>query len=790
MVQFRHLLCHDDERRAALRLRNGVYGVDFVEVRTEPLADNQRALELHFQDKANESLDQILDALDQRPERFLLTGGVRVRNPRVISATRQANVIELRVGEPGDFSNYRLRVDHPQMDPVFAEVEFSFKAGCPSPFDCRPKSACEHQAPEDPAIDYQARDYASFRQALLDRITLTNPEWRERSPADLGITVLELLAYAADRLSYHQDAVATEAYLETATQRISVRRHARLIDYRMHDGLSARAFVHFISATSGEIPAGVQILTRLTDSLRGKPAPHPATIPSTDAADAAELAAVVFESEQPLRVDPGLNEIPLVTWGRKDCCLPVGATSVDLVGPRNFKPGDLMLLEEVRGTASAAAPVDRTHRQVVRLVAVSPIIDPLDQAVHTRVTWDAADALAIPFRVSLPADDGTVVDGVTVARGNMVIVHQGHRREVELSDVDRQIRLAEGPVSHWPSSGATEPVAILRQTDPRKGSAAVKISQWKQVESMLDSDAADSHFVVEIDNTGRAVLRFGDGVAGRAVATGPGSTPLDVVYHVGLGPGGNVASDSLAHVIEPVNLTDFPVVTGVRNPLPGWGGAAPEPLEQVRLTAPAALRQGLERAVTEADYAEAAERMPEVSHAVATFRWTGSWRTVFLAIDPVGGAELTPQLRQRIATWVGRFVQAGYDLKITDPVYVPLEIEVHVCTADTHFRAQVLQSLLRELGTGQLAGGRPAFFHPDRFTFGQPLYLSQLSATLAAVPGVRSAKIVRLQRFGKAANNELESGAVRVGRTEIIRCDNDPNFVERGVLRLRMEGGK
>src|SRR5439155_578231 len=53
----------------------------------------------------------------------------------------------------------------------------------------------------------------------------------------------ELLAYVGDHLSYYQDAVATEAYLDTARQRISVRRHARLMDYHMHEGCNARAWV-------------------------------------------------------------------------------------------------------------------------------------------------------------------------------------------------------------------------------------------------------------------------------------------------------------------------------------------------------------------------------------------------------------------------------------------------------------------------------------------------------------------------------------------------------------------
>ena len=59
----------------------------------------------------------------------------------------------------------------------------------------------------------------------------------------LGIALVELFAYAGDHLSYYQDAVGTEAYLDTARRRTSVRRHVRLVDYPMHDGCNARAWV-------------------------------------------------------------------------------------------------------------------------------------------------------------------------------------------------------------------------------------------------------------------------------------------------------------------------------------------------------------------------------------------------------------------------------------------------------------------------------------------------------------------------------------------------------------------
>lgn len=102
-----------------------------------------------------------------------------------------------------------------------------------------------------------------------------------------------------------------------------------------------------------------------------------------------------------------------------------------------------------------------------------------------------------------------------------------------------------------------------------------------------------------------------------------------------MGTNANVGADALVHVINPGNVIGFPTLTALRNPLPAWGGTDPQPLEQVKLLAPEAFRAVQYRAVTEADYANAAELWPEVSQAVATFRWTGSWYTVFITIDPV-----------------------------------------------------------------------------------------------------------------------------------------------------------
>ena len=130
-------------------------------------------------------------------------------------------------------------------DPQLAEVEFSFKVECPPFFDCTAASTeCPPALPPPPPINYLAKDYGSFRTVILDRLSQLLPTWGGSSEADIGIALAELLAYVGDSLSYKQDAIATEAYLQTARSRISLRRHALLVDYHVHDGCNARTWMH------------------------------------------------------------------------------------------------------------------------------------------------------------------------------------------------------------------------------------------------------------------------------------------------------------------------------------------------------------------------------------------------------------------------------------------------------------------------------------------------------------------------------------------------------------------
>lgn len=827
VVRYQSLICDDEARRAQVRAHGTLNGIDYLEVPAASL-DAQRFLHVYFL-KAPPPV-----GLTNHPELFRVEGGVRVRDIRVLDVAQVDQHLVVEVDRPGDFSTYTLVIDSAALDPAYTQCDFSFKAGCPSRFDCQPRLVCPPEPRVEPLIDYMAKDYASFRQALLDLIPTLVPGWQEWHEADLGIALVELLAYAGDQLSYYQDAVANEAYLETARQRVSVRRHARLIDYRMHDGASARAFIHVSVSVLGTLPAGTQVLTRMDVPLGSKMPPHGPVIAAAFKDQALAAAGAVFETMEEAVLHPSLNEINIHPWGNRQCCLPRGTATVDLVGDltAQLQPGDLLLFEEIKGPETGLeADADLTYRQVVRLIQVEYTEDPLlpDSETEeppmrlTRVTWDSADALTFPLCISARLADGTDVEGMSVARGNLVLAdhgrtitewHPGDPADPQVPGIrtgQRAYRFAlgAGPLGFRipmpEDNGSLAPVKEWLTTDPHQAepqvtrlevTSTMPSDDWQPVvPHLLDSDPFDHHFVVETENGGRAVIRFGNGTYGMAP---PDEAHIQATYRVGVGAGGNVGAESLVHVIDPGTVSNWPEITAVRNPLPAWGGTDPESVEQVKQLAPAAFHAEQFRAVTEEDYARAAGKHPEVSKAVATFRWTGSWHTVFLTIDPVGRTGVPPELEQRVKDWVTRYTLAGYDLEIEPPIFVPLEIEIDVCMAPGHFRAHVEEALLIALGNQTLPEGVRGFFHPDNFTFGQALYLSQLYAAVEAVEGVDSAVVQRLIRHGEsdpepdrpATRRNLDRGYIPMGRLEVLQLDNDPNFPENGVLRLNVLGGK
>ncbi|MGH7938364.1 MAG: putative baseplate assembly protein, partial [Bryobacteraceae bacterium] len=349
--------------------------------------------------------------------------------------------------------------------------------------------------------------------------------------------------------------------------------------------------------------------------------------------------------------------------------------------------------------------------------------------------------------------------------------------------------LQEKPVTQASPYDEMLPASQSLAVDPDESRPAVALdsllgadtAHWFPQRDLLGSADDATEFVVEIENDQTAYLRFGDNELGEE----PGrDTSFTATYRIGNGSVGNIGAETLAHIVS-----NNASIIGVRNPLPASGGVDPESAAQIRRDAPQAFRTQ-KRAVTEADYAQTAELDHSIQRAAATFRWTGSWHTVFITVDRFDALPLTSDFETQLAAEIEPYRMAGHDLEIDSPHYVSLEIAMFVCVQRDYFRSDVREALLEVFSSGLRPDGSKGFFQPDFFTFGQTVYLSALYAAAQAVTGVASVQITTFQRQGLPETSGLTNGFLTMDRLEIARLENNPDFPERGLFTLDLGGGR
>lgn len=829
------LKCDDRLRRRVLRTSGSVSGLDSVEVVTHDHGEAPTLL-VTFIGSAPRPLT---------PEHFVLVGGRAARPPRVVGARRgeardgDDRVLLTLEGEH-DHSVYTLRLvippgpsrtrraAGPSVDPRYDHVSFVFDLECPR-VDCR--SACESDGADGPEhrpvpdIDYLAKDYASFRRLMLDRLSLLLPAWKERHEADFGIMLVEMLAHVGDHLSYQQDAVATEAYVGTARKRISLRRHGKLVDYHLHEGCNARAFVHVGLQGSDTFACAWDLVSFATRGGVG------------DRSEGETFLPVRVGGPGEFRVHRALNAVSIYTWGEQECCLARGATSATLeLVEELLQPGDLLVFEEVLGPRTGRpTDADPEHRHVVRLTRVERVTDPLHpRTALVDVTWKADDAL--PFSLCLSAITAPPkcerLGGVTLARGNVFLVDHGRWEPVNelgvvplrdvpdrcdgpghMADEERlagrfRPRIDRAPITFraplpdrepcMPDAEAIASAEALSRQDPRRALPEIEVftaeprqrgepRRWLARGDLLESGPGDRHFVVEIDERGVAWLRFGDGTLGRHPAA---CAKVTWRHRVGNGPAGNVGRDSIT-CVSLVGLTLTGITLTPRNPLAARGGTAQEPMEDARQRIAAPRHHELQRAITSEDYEAIVEReVPGLQNASADLLWNGSWYEAHVALDPAGRDGVDDVMRCRSTHVLERARRIGHDLEIAAAEPVPLRIQLRVCVRPGHLRAQVRAAVVRTLGRGVLTDGTLGYFHPDNVTFGEPVRLSRIVARAAAVQGVGSLRVERFERLFAGSHGELAQGFIPLGRREVARLDNDPVRPEHGILDVIVEGGR
>ena len=721
-------------------------------------------------------------------------------------------VLALSVLAPGDFSTYRLTILSTKLDPFFDSAPFSFKANCATTLDCAtPAPSCPPSADEQVPIDYLAKDFGSFRQALSEFSVLRYPAWMERSEADVGVMLMEALAAMADELSYYQDRVRAESTIQTATQRLSVIRHARLVDYEPAPATTATTCLQLDVSSSGT--GSWTIDTPLLCRALG-----------------ADGSIIDFEIEDPaaglatpssITVDARWNRASLSPyyWDDSQRCLLAGSTDFYLAGQDlGLSSGQQLLLDSPAAT--------RADPPVRELVTVSSVHETADQVIWTPPKLahpglpHGADHRGprsgrhLRRREHRPGRPGAAPERDVRDPGGTpvpvtpppapVVVRVGANWTPADPLPDYRYCLASGPLG-WiarpyqdnDTSVAALPEIVVSEILPAGGTAPWAFGRW-----LLGAGAADKVFTLtpelyspvltsngttwfDYDGDGGTTIRFGDGTFGASPLPG---TVFSVLYRVGGGSAGNVPADTI--VTAAPGQAQGSIIRACTNPFPATGGTDAETIAQVRSRAPQQFRAEPLRVVQAGDYVAAAQSLPWVQQAGTTFRWTGSWLTVLTSVDPAGSEEPTIAQLESLTELLDQRRLAGYESYVLPPRYVSVDLRITVCGQPTCFGGDVQAAVLARLQPGRLPSGAAGFFDHSRWSFGEPLESSALLAAIQSCAGVAGVYQVTYRQRGVQLDWAPLPDTLTFAADQILRVDNDPSRPEAGSLQVTVEGSK
>ena len=403
----------------------------------------------------------------------------------------------------------------------------------------------KHEGQEDKiTVDYMAKDYSSFRQALLDIIPLKIPQWLDKSEAYIGMMLLELFSQIHDELSYYQDKKAWEAYLPTATKLSSVKGHLALIDYYLHEAISSSAFMKIKAIQPSITPAGFQLSTKTQE----------------------EKDQIIFETILDQYIDPNHNEINLLDIGMdKLTGEPYAILEKRLT---KIKKNQYILFENASN-----------NTEIVRINKTPSYV-----GTNTRITWPIEEKLKFQYDLKYDKICANIVKanhGKTVRRE---ILKEKYQMPSQFS-----FKLRNGPLTF-----------ILDDSLRSQSTLEILVDGelWEQTDTLLECGPFDQKYSISVGNDGLTEISFGDGVFGMMPSD---HSLIESHYRFGTGILGNVGKNIPTKFNFPSNSQS--VTSSIENMIivDAFGGKDAESIKEAKIAGPNSLKLQ-QRAVVLKDY--------------------------------------------------------------------------------------------------------------------------------------------------------------------------------------------
>lgn len=266
-------------------------------------------------------------------------------------------------------SNGPIRIGHP--DPG----QSSDTCGCCDGTALATLQPTENR-PNLSAIAFRVGDHAQFKASMLTSLASSAypalARLRTREDDDFSIALIDAWAATCDVLTFYQERHANEAYMGTATERLSVGELSRLIGYRLHPGAAAETdLVIMMEDPPGAAPDVTTLTVPEGTRIQSQPGP--------------DEDAQIFETIENLQAQVAWNALKPRLARPK---LPANGDSFAwLNGTPALQVGDLILFvgRERWDDGFAGSDDDSTLWESRRITAVTPHAD----GTRTLIRWDA-----------------------------------------------------------------------------------------------------------------------------------------------------------------------------------------------------------------------------------------------------------------------------------------------------------------------------------------------------------------------------------------------------------------
>lgn len=304
--------------------------------------------------------------------------------------------------------------------------------------------------------------------------------------------------------------------------------------------------------------------------------------------------------------------------------------------------------------------------------------------------------------------------------GNELLVTRGQSVYNELlgtgnaSATNQRFKLKKKPLTYFTSSTAGNDQLV-------KNTLSIRVNGilWKEVNGFYGKGENDQIFIVRQDDEGESWVCFGDGVRGQRLPSG-----AEVIANYRFGAEGAMPPTGVINQIaKPAKG-----LQSVKNPLPAFGGADAESIDNLKTYAPrSALLLG--RVVSMKDMEALAGGFPGVRAVMGEWRWDEKIQTAVAQLIYIGD----PQIATDLTKAVRNMADPATPISVITAIPKALRLSFSIAIDPRYVEKDVLMNVRQKLVNTKIG-----MLSPEHIGIAQPIYRSQLFDAVLSVEGTSS----------------------------------------------------